>query len=336
MDLTVLEIDGRGGGARFNRLPEASLVHELRTPSRHEACARLYTIEADPLGIGVATMLSLQNHASHFFNAARLDESNFFHAPSSFGDAAALWFELDRADIRSVEATDVVRILQAESDRSIKGLFHHAVLVELTRGDVETSTVRILEHLSKVFLNSFQAWHKVETTNAALPSPADAAAERRNHFLAAGWPSSMTVGKWLGGAEAAAEQRASRARADRKILGAWGGKGVGFVHPQFQFDSFGQPIPRLEELMDRLGELQSFAPDTDRGGWRRVFWLYQPRPSLSERSIAESRSTDPLAMDGNFDQFPDVARTPAEVFATDPEAVFQLIRMDAEAERGIL
>lgn len=336
MDLTVLEIDGRGSGARFNRLSGASLVSELYAPSRHEICARLYTIEADPLGIGIATMMSLQEHALRFFNEACLDWGASHHKPWTFGDEETLWFALDLPAIRSVEANDVAEILKAEIERSKKNIFRHAVLVELTRGAVENSIDRIFEQLHKVLLSSFQAGHALGSTCTPPLSPADEAVERRNHLLAAGWPSSMTVGKWLGGAEAAAEQRASRARADRKILGAWGGKGVGFVHPQFQFDSLGQPLSGLEELIECLGELQGFAPDADRGGWRRVFWLYQQRPSLSERSIAESRSTDPLAMDGKFDHLPDVARMPAEVFAADPDAVFQLIRMDAEAERGIL
>lgn len=150
---------------------------------------------------------------------------------------------------------------------------------------------------------------------AASPptSPAEAARRQRESFLDRGWPSSIDVAVRMRSEAVNQAQVAADLRKRGALLGAWSHRGGTFVHPDFQFDANGQPRPELPRLLATLREL-TLDPDgrfVDKGGWRRVFWLYGTRSELDDR-------------------------TPAEVFSEAPERVIQLAENDlAEAVGNI-
>lgn len=115
--------------------------------------------------------------------------------------------------------------------------------------------------------------------------PAEAARQRREAFLACGWPTSIQVGAMLGANNPA--QRAADLRAAGRLLGAWWAAERTYVHPDCQFGSGGEPLPVMREL------LQILPSAGDDGGWRRVFWLYGNRDELEGRSAAELLHDDP-------------------------------------------
>jgi len=169
----------------------------------------------------------------------------------------------------------------------------------------------------------------------APPSPEQAAQLRRSVLMGRAreehWPESDGLAHALGAdtPEAAAALAAQERQAGR-LLGIWtGGRHASFVHPHFQFLPNGRLHPRLPDLLSALGRLPTFLPEDDRSGWGRLNWLIQPRHVLSERSIAEAAPAR-VAGDHSEASLDDHARTPAEVFLHEPDAVIALAYEDAE------
>lgn len=158
----------------------------------------------------------------------------------------------------------------------------------------------------------------------------------RETLLAQNWPDSEAVGRILGSnKDAGAESKASRDREseDNWIFGVWAGRNRGgYRYPPFQFLKGGSVNPKLSELMDALARQPDLHPGHDKSGWERAFWLYQPRGRLSVRALA-LRTAKPEEVLDNLERFtvlPDDARTPAEVFSDDNQAVIDLANEDAD------
>ncbi len=105
----------------------------------------------------------------------------------------------------------------------------------------------------------------------------------------------------------------------------------GYRHPDFQFLPSGSVHPRLPELLDALARPSGLAPPRDRSGWERAYWLYQPRGRLSAQALA-LRAAAPEQLRANAEHFAALdtaARTPAELFLADPQAVIDLAHEDS-------
>lgn len=169
------------------------------------------------------------------------------------------------------------------------------------------------------------------------PDPEDEAAVRsfRESLLARDWPDSRAVGRQLGSTGAGAESRVSRERAAGALFGVWAGRDRGgYRHPDFQFLPSGSVHKRLPELLDALARQPGLTKAADRSGWERAFWLYQPRGRLSAQALAlrAAALAQVRADPERFAKLDTAARTPAEVFPTDPQAVIDLARDDATAQ----
>lgn len=79
-------------------------------------------------------------------------------------------------------------------------------------------------------------------------------------------------------------------------------------------------------------------PPKKTNGWRRAYWLFQPRRSLSRQVLAfrpEDPPTEPEAAANYLLYYANptfeekMARTPAEMFGEAPDAVMILARADA-------
>lgn len=168
----------------------------------------------------------------------------------------------------------------------------------------------------------------VEST--ALESSSLAAAERTrikvDEFLNRGWLTSAQIGRLLSKSTTNPGQYAADARARGQLLGAWDATRRTFVHPDFQFDELGHIDPRVEKLMAAFAEHPDLSPERDKGGWRRVFWLYSTRPELGD--------TSEMSEDGNNEALeghpPVRGVSPVERFAADADSVIRLVRNDAE------
>lgn len=172
-------------------------------------------------------------------------------------------------------------------------------------------------------------------SESPLP-PQQVMERRRAMFLAQGWPGSAEVARRLHIQEAIPGQWARERRRENSLLGAWSPAMSDFVHPGFQF--LGDHLnPRLSELMAALGKIPGFGQqdEEDRGGWRRVFWMYQPRSALSRQALAKIEFfdgkplADKLALLGSMSEDP---RTPAGLFIKDPSSVINLALDDAKAD----
>jgi hypothetical protein len=82
-------------------------------------------------------------------------------------------------------------------------------------------------------------------------------------------------------------QRASRWRRERRLLGIWNGHE--FLHPTWQF-RHGRPDPRVAELLAVL------PADNDRNGWERALWLYTGNAALEDRVPEAVWPSDPDAV----------------------------------------
>jgi hypothetical protein len=157
----------------------------------------------------------------------------------------------------------------------------------------------------------------------------------RETLLAQNWPDSEAVGGILGSnkdAGAESKEKPNRGSQDKLIFSVWAGRDRGgYRFPPFQFLEGGLVNPKLAELMDALARQLYLHPDHDKSGWERCFWLYQPRGRLSVQALAlhnakfEEVQEDPE----RFAALPNDARTPAEVFPDDYQAVIDLANEDA-------
>lgn len=160
---------------------------------------------------------------------------------------------------------------------------------------------------------------------AASPSPRDA-------ILLA----SLTAADAARRSNTHAEDAASWASRERKagrIFGVWSSQERAFVHPEFQFTG-DQVHPCLFELLRVLKHKAGFNPAiSDKGGWARAYWLYQPRAELSARALAATKIDldDPVTAALTLMMVSDDRpRSPAEAFAQEPQAVIELAQALAD------
>lgn len=118
---------------------------------------------------------------------------------------------------------------------------------------------------------------------------------------------------------------ASRRRHDNRLFGVWLSPARTFVHPDFQFSAEGIH-PKLPELLAVLRTRAGFG--ADRGGWRRACWLYQRDRRLADHGTAldAARPAADATVVPVLGAASEVGRTPAEVFAHEPDRVITLAR----------
>lgn len=228
------------------------------------------------------------------------------------------------------------------------------VVIGLTETDPDAVLSQLQERITQVTRSNQPKGEPATREFLAASDPA--AADVRAEFLQRGWPDSHEVGvRILGVAAASAASAAARARKDGVLVGAWAGRAHGgYVHPDFQFmgvqsDGMQDGIarflarqpdpgwgparlnPRIRELLLALEENPRLSAEEDPSGWARVFWLYQRRAELSQRSIAlrQASLSTVAAEPTRVLELSGAARTPAEVFASDPHAVIELALHDA-------
>lgn len=166
-------------------------------------------------------------------------------------------------------------------------------------------------------------------------SPEERTEQRRRMFLAQGWPTSAEVAQRLHVHEETPGQWARARRVANQLLGAWSPTLNAYVHPDFQFLA-DRLNPKLSELLAALCEIPGFDSQEDNGGWRRVFWLYQPRGALSKQSlgIADAMENGVNFMDAILENasLSEDPRAPADLFPENPGAVIELALGDARAD----
>lgn len=143
------------------------------------------------------------------------------------------------------------------------------------------------------------------------------------------WPTSETINRLMS-ALSSSECRtaAANARTAEELLGAWSEVDREFYHPIFQFAPDGSVHPRFPGLLKALSRNPALSHSEDPSGWGRLGWMYQPRRSLSELSLAEWASSSGISeQEGELDTR---ARTPAEVFQVAPGAVIALANEDSD------
>ncbi|WP_369929355.1 hypothetical protein [Xanthomonas sp. NCPPB 2632] len=111
------------------------------------------------------------------------------------------------------------------------------------------------------------------------------------------------------------------------LFGVWHAKQGTFVFPDFQFDQRldAETFRELLAIASRVG----FDPaQSDRGGWGRAYWLYQPSELLSRQARADYTDalTDPVRVAMRVRNLSAEARTPVEALMDDPEGVLALAR----------
>lgn len=154
----------------------------------------------------------------------------------------------------------------------------------------------------------------------------------RETLLALNWLDSKTVGRILGSStDAGAEPK--RWCDGNLIFRVWAGRNRGgYRYPPFQFQKGGSVNPKLSELMDALARQPDLCPSQDKSGWERAFWLYQSRGRLSVQALAlrAAKLEEVMVELEHFAALPNDARTPAEVFPDDYQAVIDLANEDAD------
>lgn len=175
--------------------------------------------------------------------------------------------------------------------------------------------------------------------------PADRANARREMLLAQRWPTSADVGRSAGGLAVNPAQWAKTQCDAGRLLGGWDETIGTFRYPPFQFDDEGHVRPMVPLLLQAMAEHPKRTADADPGGWRRVYWLYQPLRSLSRRALrCASAPLEPGVLPevafAQIEGWLSVtsaaerrARTPAEVFVDDPDIVVALARQSAALAR---
>jgi hypothetical protein len=166
-------------------------------------------------------------------------------------------------------------------------------------------------------------------------TPEERVARRREMFLAKGWPTSEEVAQRLHVHEDTPGQWARDRRVANELLGAWSPTHNGFVHPDFQFLT-DRLNPRVAELLAALSTIPGFDAQGDAGGWRRVFWLYQLRSALSQRSFGEAAAVKSgkswMAAILECESLSESPRIPADLFPEEPDAIIKLAVGDAKAD----
>ena len=236
--------------------------------------------------------------------------------------------------------------LLSESDTPLDA----GVLLEFLRADPHVS-------LDQAWMDLRQALDLVLTPEAppplrlSLSEPnvviqTDPAEARRITLLDQKWPTSTEAGQSAGSKSANPGQWAKDKRDAGQLLGVWDDGQRTFRHPPFQFTEDGSVRPEVKELLAAMAEHPLWTQEADINGWRRTYWLFQPFRSLSRRALAfaaahPSGHGNALhdSPGGAFAMMDDwltaaapedaLARTPAEVFVDDPQAVIAMARQAA-------
>ena len=155
---------------------------------------------------------------------------------------------------------------------------------------------------------------------------ADVAREPIARFLELDWPDAVRVSALLG----VPIEALTTMRHAGVLLGAWSQPAGKFVYPSFQLLN-GTLAPMLSDLLAVLATDPEFSPDRDRGGWRRVFYLYgssayayDPASDTAGLSTVEAFLIDPretiktlrrdLAPTREWDGFFNVTETASDDF----------------------
>lgn len=259
--------------------------------------------------------------------------------------------------LRPVSAEDAEATARAWADLSSlrNDLAHTHVLVEFLRDTSEQSGAHLWNELRQA-LDLALTPEPLPAVHTSVSEPSviiqtDPAEARRATLLAQGWPTSSEAGVRAGKASSNPGQWAKDARDAGRLLGVWDESRRTFIHPDFQFAPDGSLLPEVRELMAAMATHPEWSTEANVNGWRRAYWLYQPFRSLSRRALAFAASNpkgrgDPLhdSPEGALammDEWLDLgapedalARTPAEVFAENPQAVIALARQTAAAARS--
>ena len=93
---------------------------------------------------------------------------------------------------------------------------------------------------------------------------------------------------------------------DGRALSVWVREESEYRCPDFQFDGQGQLIPQMKLILDLLRGPNGLADENSQSGWQEVEWLYCPHVLLNAKSPAECFPTDPeavlVAVDQEFSQ----------------------------------
>lgn len=173
----------------------------------------------------------------------------------------------------------------------------------------------------------------------------------REAFLDRNWPTSEDLSLNWGASGEARSRLTSKLRSEKQLFGVWSPRRDAYVHPTFQFlnenpSSQASILPALPALLQALEEIPGFSDSEldvaggDPGRWRRLFWLYQLRDELSERSLAEAvaiqRGISPLEAMRLAGSHCEAPRAPADIFSEAPDAVVALAWEDAAQDRDVL
>lgn len=172
---------------------------------------------------------------------------------------------------------------------------------------------------------------------------------RRERLLALGWPTSAELGHRM----ELLDDPGQWAKAHRDaghLLGVWDPVVKTFRYPDWQFDAQGTPLREMTTLLFALAENPRYTAQADEDGWRRAYWLYQPRRSLSQEALAARANPinfmqpaaivarllfESLDTSTRTDDFIK-ARTPADVFLEAGDVVISLARQDALFVKGLI
>ncbi|MEY2117150.1 hypothetical protein [Rhodanobacter sp. FW106-PBR-R2A-1-13] len=184
-----------------------------------------------------------------------------------------------------------------------------------------------------------------EPTVTIQTAPGEA---RRLAQLMLVWPTSTEVGQRAGSSAINAGQWARDARDAGRLFGVWDQALRTFRHPTFQFAADGTLKAEVRTLLAAMAEHPDWTRTEDANGWRRAYWLYQPFRSLSRRAL-DFAAAHPSGQGNALHDSPggaldmidhwlghgapedSLARTPAEVFAENPQAVINFAQRTAAA-----
>lgn len=123
------------------------------------------------------------------------------------------------------------------------------------------------------------------TLQLPLETPGSAARRRELYSV---WESETSIAR-----------RISNLRAllrDGRALSVWVREEGEYRCPDFQFDGQGQLISQMKRVLDLLRGPNGLAYANNLSGWQEVEWLYCPHALLNAKSPAECFPTDPEAV----------------------------------------
>jgi hypothetical protein len=230
----------------------------------------------------------------------KFDEAVYSHLAERLSETADIIFRKEHVswvievknlrDFSEAYRTLVSRAKPNELSPALLYVPHHGSRDALLN---ERSFARAISLLKE--FRSWRTWRSSER-KASDSKALEAARARREQLLKdVKWLNAGDVHQQQTGGDpnaAGSNNTASRLRRRGDLLGAWNGRE--YLHPIFQFDpKTGRVMPEVKELLELLPK--------DRGGWRQVFWLFQPHALLD-------------------------CKCPADVFPTDPHAVIEAAR----------